>query len=72
MSATKHIRILESVASDRYAYGRGYEGHVPADIADDLIRAGHAVAVTAVPDAKTAQQKAEKATSPQAKTAEKR
>ena len=73
----KSIRLLTSVVG-AVEYAAGWEGEVPDHIADDLIHAGHAVPSSHSPaeaTAKTAKpphEKAEKATSPAAKTSEKR
>lgn len=62
------IRILESVSSTHYNYGRGFEGEVPDDIAKDLLKAGHAEPI----GGKSPAARAENATSRQATKAEKR
>jgi len=60
--------MLTSVAGTEYAYAAGQEVEAADHIADDLIRGGHArlIAATKTPD------KAEKAVSKPAATAEKR
>jgi len=64
MSATKKIRLLTSVAGTAYSYGAGQIVDAPAEIADDLIRGGHAVLEGLA--------KIENASSKQAGSAEKR
>jgi len=59
----KTIEITTPVSGNGYAYGIGVETNVPAEIADDLIRAGYAQ----TPQARKSPQKATKAT-PKAET----
>ena len=62
------IRILESVSSTHYNYGKGYEGEVPDEIAKDLLKAGHAEPI----GRQSPTAKAETATSKPAAKSEKR
>jgi hypothetical protein len=63
---TIKIRLRTSVASTSYTYAAGQEVNAPAEIAKDLIQAGHAEPVAVRPE-----QRAEKPLSP-ADKAEKR
>lgn len=61
MSATKKkIRLLTSVAGTAYTYAAGEVVDAPTDIADDLVRAGHAV-LEAQPPATQAERATSKA-----------
>lgn len=61
MGNTKKIRMLTSVAGTDYAYRADQVVDAPADIADDLLRGGHAVPADGSP--------AHRAETPESKTA---
>lgn len=67
MAKTQSIRLLTSVASTEYTYSAGQVVVAPEEIANDLIRGGHAV-----PADTERKASAENANSRQANAAEKR